>query len=269
LEETMKLNINDALLNVLESGVATALPVTFVHGFPFSHAMWHHQLEPVAREFRTLTYDVRGLGESDAGDGVITIERHVDDLIAILDKQKVKKTVAVGLSMGGYIALRALQRNQERFCAAVLCDTRSESDTNEGRLNRAKSIADVRQYGSATFAEGFLKKLFAPESFQRCPAEVELIRDIMSRTPSVNIARTLLALAARTDTTDALQSISVPTLIMAGEFDLITPPDAARAMHERIKGSALHIISGAAHMSPMENPVEVNKLLMAFLKSIL
>jgi 3-oxoadipate enol-lactonase len=264
----MKLEINGALLNVVESGDPTTLPVTFIHGFPFSHAMWHHQLEPVAREFRAIAFDVRGLGDSEAGDGVITIESHVDDLIAILDSLDVKKTVIVGLSMGGYVALRALQRNPERFCAAILCDTRSDADSNEGRLNRAISIADVKQHGSAAFAEGFLKKLFAPESFQRIPKEVALIRDIISRTPSINIARMLLALAARTDTTDALESVTIPTLIMVGDLDPITPPDAAQAMHERIRGSKLRIIPGAAHMSPLESPAEVNKHLLAFLKGV-
>jgi 3-oxoadipate enol-lactonase len=263
----MKLEINGALINVVEMGPPTALPVIFVHGFPFSHAMWHHQLPLVAKHFRTIAYDVRGLGESSAGDGILTIEGHVDDLLTLLDRLQIGRTAIVGLSMGGYIALRALERNPQRFSAAVLLDTRSEADSNEGRLNRAKSISDVMHRGAAAFAEEFSRKVFAPGSFQTVPAETVLIRQIIGNTLPLAIAGTLLALAARTDTTASLTSVRIPTLIMVGEHDAITPPEASQAMHERIAGSQMQIIPNAAHMSPMENPEVVNHYLLEFLKT--
>ena len=263
----MKLALNNALINVVESGKPSARPVIFVHGFPFSHAMWHHQLPLVAKEFRCIAYDVRGLGESSAGDGLITVERHVDDLISLMDNLHIAQAAIVGLSMGGYIVLRALERDPGRFVAAVLWDTRSEADTNEGRLGRAKAMADVTLRGAAAFAADFEKKIFAPESFRRIPADVAMIRDIMARTSPRAIAATLLALAARTDTTASLGSITIPTLIMVGMQDLITPPEASRAMHERIPGSVLHIIPDAAHMSPLENPDEANTHLLQFLRT--
>lgn len=262
----MMLAVNGAMLNVNESGNSGARPVIFVHGFPFSQAMWHHQIPQVAAEFRAIAYDVRGLGESSAGDGPISIEGHVDDLIAILDHLQIHRATLVGLSMGGYIALRALERNPDRFSAAVLCDTRSEADTNEARLNRAKSIGDVMRRGAAAFAEDFLPKLFAPESFQRAPEEISLIRRIIAQTPPRSIAATLLALAARTDTTESLRTISVPAMILVGEQDILTPPDAARALHRNIAGSTLKIIPHAGHMSPMEQPGIVNDALMSFLR---
>lgn len=263
----MKLEIHGALLNVLDLGPPATRSVIFVHGFPFSHAMWHQQLPVVAETFRTIAYDLRGLGESTPGDGVLTIEGHVDDLIALMDRLRIDKATVVGLSMGGYITLRALERNPERFTAAVLLDTRSEADTNEARLNRAKAIAEVMRHGSAAFAEEFSQKLFAPESFRRLPAETALIRQIIGNTHPRLIAGTLLALAARTDTTASLSAITIPTLIMVGEHDRITPPEASRAMHERITGSEMALIPHAAHMSPMENPGAVNARLMEFLNA--
>jgi 3-oxoadipate enol-lactonase len=263
----MKLEIHGALINVVESGNPSARPVIFVHGFPFSHTMWHNQLSFVAKEFRTVAYDIRGLGESSPGDGLFTVEGHVDDLIALMEHLQIEKTAIAGLSMGGYVALRALERNPERFTAAVLCDTASEADTNEGRLNRAKAITDIKQRGSAAFAEDFLKKVFAPESFQRIPEEVALIRDIITRTPPLVIAGMLLALAARTDTTASLGALRIPTLILVGERDVVTPPQASRSMHERIVGSTLHVVPNAGHMSPMENPGVVNSHLMEFLRT--
>jgi 3-oxoadipate enol-lactonase len=263
----MKLQINGALINVVESGNPAAPPVIFVHGFPFSHAMWHHQLPQVAKEFRAVAYDLRGLGNSTPGDGLITIEGHVDDLVALMDTLQIRGAVIVGLSMGGYICLRALERNPERFVAAVLCDTRSEADTNEVRMNRALTIAEVMNRGSAAFAENFVEKVFAPESPQRVPAEVAMIRDIIARTPPLGIARTLLALAARTDTTSSLPAIRIPTLILVGEYDQITPPQALEAMHERIPGSLLRVIPHAGHMSPLENPETVNRHVLEFLRT--
>ena len=102
----------------------------------------------------------------------------------------------------------------------------------------------------------------------RVPEAVEMIRTTIAHTPPLAIAGMLLALAARTDTTPSLAAIAVPTLILVGEHDSTTPPDASRSMHERIRGSELHIIPHAAHMSPLENPGEMNARLCAFLAAL-
>jgi len=264
----MHVQIQTALLHVVEKGDPAAPPVVFIHGFPFSHKMWASQVDAVSQSLRAIAYDVRGLGESSMGDGQYTIEGHVDDLIALLDHLEIPQCVVVGLSMGGYITLRALERNPERFRAAVLCDTRSEADTSEAKIMRARTMAAVKSRGSLWFAEDFIKKVFAPDSFTAVPEAVEMIRTTIAHTPPLAIAGMLLALAARTDTTPSLPAIRVPTLILVGEHDTTTPPDASRAMHERIPGSELHIIPRAAHMSPLENPDEVNARLGAFLASL-
>lgn len=264
----MHVQIPSGLLHVVEKGNPEAPPVIFLHGFPFSHRMWMAQLEALSSTHRAIAYDLRGMGESSLGDGQYTIEGHVDDLVALMDHLAIPRTIVVGLSMGGYITLRALERNPERFTAAVLCNTRSEADSNDARLARAASIAAVKSHGSLWFADEFIKKVFAPASMTRIPEAVEMIRTIIGRTPPLAIAGSLLALAARTDTTAALAAFQLPTMILVGEHDTLTPPDAARAMHARIPGSTLHIIPNAAHMSPLENPAEVNRLLMEFLAGI-
>ncbi len=257
--------INGAQLLVVAEGDDRALPVVFIHGFPFSHAMWQAQVAAVSRDYRAIAYDVRGLGESSVGDGQYTIEGHVDDLLGLLDQLAIARAVVVGLSMGGYIALRALERNPERFAGAVLCDTRSDADTDEGRIARAVASRKVKVSGAQAFADEFIPKVFAPASLQRLPEAVELIRGVIARTPPLAIAGTLLALACRTDTTASLARIEVPTLIMVGEHDLITPPAVAQAMHARIPGSQYRVVPQAAHMSPLENPEVVNAHLLEFL----
>jgi 3-oxoadipate enol-lactonase len=261
----MHIQVHTALINAMEHGDPTSLPVMFIHGFPFSHRMWDAQVAALSTRYRTIAYDVRGLGDSSLGDGQYTIEGHVDDLLAVMDHFGIAKAVIAGLSMGGYITLRALERNPERFLAAILCDTRSEADTNEGKIMRARTMAAVKSRGSGWFADDFVHKVFAASSFTRVPEAVEHIRTTIARTPPMAIAGTLLALAARTDTTAALPGVTVPTLIIVGEHDATTPPDASRAMHAKIPGSALSIIPDAAHMSPLENPGEVNRVMLEFL----
>ena len=260
--------INGGNINYVERGDPRATPVVFVHGFPFSHEMWTPQLDVVSRSYRVIAYDVRGHGLSDIGDGQYTIEAHVDDLFGLIDHLGLGAVILVGLSMGGYIVLRALEREQNRFLAAALCDTRPEADSNEGKLRRFASIAAVRKSGSAAFAENFVKAVFAPATFAANPEAIAAIRRIIEHTPPLSIAGTQLALASRTDTTGSLPAIRIPTLILVGEQDVTTPPEASRLMHERIPGSELHIISGAAHMSNLENTGEFNRHLLAFLQRV-
>lgn len=260
--------INNATINLIDEGPRNGQPVLFVHGFPFSHAMWSEQLRVVSQQYRAIAYDVRGHGESLVGDGQYTIEGHVEDLIALIDHLALPPVVIVGLSMGGYIALRALERNPERFRAAVLCDTRSEADNNEGKLRRAAGAVAVKRDGSAVFADGFVKAVFAAHSLAAKPDAVRAIHDVIRSTPPLSIAGTLIALAARTDTTASLEALSLPTLILVGEHDVTTPPAASQAMHERIRGSELFIVPDAAHMSNLENPEFFNEKLLYFLKRV-
>lgn len=249
-------------------GPTDKTPVVFIHGFPFSQGMWRPQVEALKASFRCITYDNRGHGESDVGEGQYMLEFFVDDLIALLDHLKIPKAVLCGLSMGGYIALRAVERNPERVQALVLCDTRCEADTNEAKLKRAVSIRTVKEKGVPAFAEGFLKAVFTPKSFETHPQEVEAIRKTILSNPPLGICGTLLALASRTDTTAALAQIKVPTLIQVGDQDTITPPSAAETLHKGISGSELHIIPNAAHMSNLENAEAFNQHLGAFLNKL-
>ncbi len=264
----MKVRVNGVSLFCAESGNPSGLPILFLHGFPFDHRMWRSQIEATTRLYRAIAYDIRGHGASDVGDGQYMIEGHVEDLVGLMDHLEIGRAVVVGLSMGGYITLRALEKHPQRFIAAVLCDTRSEPDSNEGKLKRHAGIELVRKAGSAGFAESFVGGLFAPGNLKSHVREKEEIRKTIENTSPLSIAGTLIALAARTDTTPSLQSIKVPTLIMVGEFDQLTPPAASEAMHERIPGSQLHIVPAAAHMSNLENPEFFNERLLQFLKMV-
>src|SRR3989338_135113 len=99
--------------------------VIFIHGFPFNRKLWGPQFEALSKSYRVVSYDVRGHGQSEVGDGQYSLEFFVDDLIEGMDHLKIESAVLCGLSMGGYIALRALERHPGRFKGVVLCDTKS------------------------------------------------------------------------------------------------------------------------------------------------
>jgi 3-oxoadipate enol-lactonase len=261
------LNRGDFSLHYEALGPAEGLPIVFLHGFPFSRRMWAPQITLLRERYRVIAYDHRGHGDSGVGTGQYFLEDFVDDLTALLDQLNVQKAVLCGLSMGGYVALRAIERHPERVQGLILCDTRSEADTNEAKIKRAKQLKSIRTEGLSAFCEGFLKAVFAPASFVSQTEAVELIRSIILTNPAAGVGGTLLALAARTDTTAALPKIAVPTLILVGEKDAITPPSAAEALQKAIPGSEMHVIPSAAHMSNLENTAIFNERLQAFLKS--
>jgi pimeloyl-ACP methyl ester carboxylesterase len=243
-------------------------PMILVHGFPFSSAMWNAQVEYFSKHVRVITYDIRGHGESEIGDGQFFLEDFVEDFFALLDVLRCETVIAVGLSMGGYILLRAYEQSPARFRALVLCDTKSEADSNEVKLKRAIQAKEVKTRGVKNFADGFLKAVLTDKTFSENAQAVELIRNIMLRTSSVSIAGTLLALASRTDTTHVLSSITIPTLLLVGENDSITTVSAMQAMKEKIPNAQWKILSNAGHLSNIENPSEFNFALETFLQSM-
>lgn len=243
-------------------------PVVFIHGFPFGRAMWKPQVEALAAARRVVTYDVRGHGESDAGDGQYTIELFVDDLMALLDGLKIEKAVLCGLSMGGYVALRAAERHPGRVAALVLCDTKSEPDGNEAKLKRAKTMEAVKRHGVEKFAADFVKTVVGETTLKNHSAVVEAAAALIRGNKASGVAGTLLALAARTDTTPALASMDFPALLLVGAEDKLTPPAASEAMKRHLPNASLHVIPGAGHLSNLENAAAFNEKLLAFLDTV-
>lgn len=261
----MNAHVNGIEVHYIDAGNSDALSVVLIHGFLFSNEMWEPQIQILENNFRVIAYDVRGHGKSDVGDGQYTLEFLVDDLIGLLDYLKIQKAILCGLSMGGYIALRTIERNPERVLGLVLADTQSKADTNEAKLKRADSLRSVKIIGVKAFAESSVKSVFAPQSFTSNVEAIEKIRRIIQANLPIGICGALLAMAGRTDTTDVLAGIKVPTLILVGEHDGSLYQLASKEMRDGIPNSELHIISNAGHMSNLENPEEFNTHLLSFL----
>ncbi|MFI5251086.1 MAG: alpha/beta fold hydrolase [Bacteroidota bacterium] len=264
----MELEVNGINVYYEEHGPETATPVVFIHGFPFNSEMWKPQVEALQSTYRVIVYDIRGHGKSSVSDGQYSIEYFVDDLFALLDHITIKKVVLVGLSMGGYIALRAIEREPGRVRAIVLCDTKSDADTNETKIRRANQAKAIKANGTKGFADDFVHAVFFEKTFQFNPGAVQSIHAMIENMSPLAIAGASLAMASRTDTTSSLGRISVPAMIMVGENDTLTPPHSAMQMKEKMPNAEMYIIPNAAHVSNLENPKDFNNRLLTFLQKL-
>lgn len=264
-ENKLRLTSNNQGVSYFDEGPANAPAIIFIHGFPLNKAMWNNQIEELKDNYRVIAYDIRGHGNSDAGDEIFSIELFVNDLLSLMDALKIGKTILCGFSMGGYVALNAIENFSERFNALLLCDTNCTEDMPEAKEKRMKAIESIKENGLDQYAEESLKKLFAPISFSKNIKEIAIVREMILKTSKKSIYKTLDALAERKETCTKLNEIKVPVFIMVGEDDEITPPNVALSMHEKIDSSNIHIIEQAGHLSNMENPKEFNNQLAGFL----
>lgn len=258
--------VNGIRLNVVDEGQGT--PILFVHGFPLSHDMWRAQMQ-LSDRYRLIVPDMRGFGDSEVVPGKATMSQMADDCIGLLDAMNVREPVVLcGLSMGGYVAWQFLKRRGERLRGLVLCDTKAAADTPEARETRLKMADHVRRHGNAAVAEAMPPKLFAKATFERKPEIVADIRNTIEKTHSDAIAAAQLGMAEREDVRPMLPSIAVPTLVVVGREDAISPVDEMRGIAETIPGAKFEIIEGAGHMSPLEQPETFNRVLAEFVDGL-
>jgi pimeloyl-ACP methyl ester carboxylesterase len=257
------MRVNGTRLLVRDLGPRAGVPVVLLHGFPMDGTMWRPQVAALEGEFRVVCWDARGHGRSGGGGAAVAFEWFVDDLLAVLDRLEIDRAVLVGLSMGGYTALRFAEREPSRVRALVLADTKSGADGNDARVKRAAGARKALSEGSRAFADGFLATAFAPGAD---PKVVASSKKVIAAMDPKAIASALVALATRTDTTESLATIQVPTLVIVGEKDALTPPSDSRALAAAIPGARLVEIPGAGHFSNLQAPGPFNAALLGFLR---
>lgn len=238
----------------------------FVHAFPLTSRMWDKQVAHFIEKYRVITYDIRGLGNSSENENYFfTMESYCDDLFTIMDKLDIDKAHVCGLSMGGYILLRCYEKSPERFLSLSLANTRAERDDNAGLINRSNLIQSILDTGLEKLASDFPSKLLSDKTESDIR---ELISDtIISQNPK-GVIGSIIALATRTDSLELLKSISVPTLIIVGEEDKLTPLEFSTQMHREISDSRLVVLTEAGHLTAMEQPEKFNAALENFLTEI-
>jgi len=233
------------------------LPLLLLHAFPVDARMWNPVREPLSARLRLITPDQRGLGRSPlpAAEREPSLEDAARDVVALLDKLELDRVVLGGCSMGGYLTMAVLRLAPERVGGLVLVDTKMTADAPEAAENRHRVAARATEEGvSGWLAESMLPNLLADRTLNSRPDVVETLRDLIDSQPPAGVAWAARAMATRPDSADVLAAARVPALVVVGEEDGLTPPEAARAMADTLPDAELAVLSGAGHLTPLEEP---------------
>ena len=238
-----------------------------LHAFPLNARMWEGQLALADTGWHVIVPHLRGF-DAGAGDPpAASVDDYAGDVIDLLDALHIKQAVVGGLSMGGYVAFAMLRYAARYVQGLILADTRSQADTPEGIAGRTRMLQIVREKGPSAVADAMIPNVLGETTRTTRPAVVEQVRSLMLASSAEAISGGLRALMTRPDSTPLLNTIHVPTLIVVGDQDTLTPPAAAEEMHQGIAGSQLVRIPQAGHLSNLEQPELFNAALAAFLGS--
>lgn len=245
-----------------------ATPIIFIHGFPFDKSSWQPQMEFFKNTHRVIAYDIRGFGKSFIGDEELSMRLFADDLVKLMDGLELRKAIVCGLSMGGYILMNAVYRYSKRFEAIILSDTQCIADSSEMKEKRKNAITDIKTGALNNFAEEYVENVFCSYSLSNKKELVKNMKTIILSTSSESIIETLHALAKREKMCQMINEISIPTLILCGKEDKITPLAQSEFMSKNITNSAMQIINNAGHMSNLEQPEGFNLHLSNFISTM-
>lgn len=248
--------------------VGSGLPVVFLHAFPLNRTMWDPQVSALVAESRCIAIDLRGLGES-KGREPYTMDRYADDVAGVLDTLGIEQAVLVGCSMGGYVAFAFWRRHRARVRALVLADTRATADDVETAERRRALIEVAEEQGSTGVANLQIAGLVGKTTRDKRPDVFDAMHRMMAQAPVEGVIGGLEALIARPDSTPTCATIDVPTLVIVGDEDVLTPPKEARQLASAIRGSRIEVLRGAGHLANVERPASFNTVMSEFLASLL
>ena len=243
-------------------------PVVLLHPFPANHELWLPVAQMLATRYRLIMPDLRGHGESSLGSGPATMQKHASDVARVMDDARVDRAPLIGVSIGGYAIFEFWLRFRDRVTALVLCNTKAQADTPEARAARLQAADDVLQRGTGPFFESMAQKLLGETTRRSRPHLVEGALRMMRKMSAENVAGVQCGMADRPDSVATLKTITVPTLIITGDEDIMTGVPEAELMKQHIPGSQMKVVAKAGHYSPWEQPEEVGRLLRQFLDSV-
>jgi pimeloyl-ACP methyl ester carboxylesterase len=242
------------------------IPLLCLSAFPFAGEMWRHQ-QALADYARLIIPDYRGIGRSTGTVEVATMELLAGDMLAILDQLQIQQAVIAGVSMGAYVAFSIYEQAPERVRALILADTRAGGDTPAAAERRRQTVEGLRAQGTSILRSR-VDDLFSPLTQQNNPALVTEAHERVARENAEGLAALMLGMAARPDRTALLPTITVPTLVLCGEDDQVSPPDGMQAMADAIPAAKFRLIPAAGHLSPLEQPGVFNAFVRLFLADL-
>jgi len=243
-------------------------PVVLLHPFPANHEFWMPVAEALGSRYQVILPDLRGHGDSGAGEGPATMAKHAADIARVMDDAGVGRAPLIGVSIGGYLLFEFWRKYRGRVAALGLCNTKAPADNTEARTARLQAANDVLERGIEPFLQSMVPRLFGKTTRETRPDLIEGALRMMRQMSPEDIAQVQRGMAERPDSTDTLKTINVPTLLITGDEDILTGINEAELMRQHIAGSQLRVIPKAGHYSPWEQPEEATRLLRQFLDSL-
>jgi pimeloyl-ACP methyl ester carboxylesterase len=236
--------------------------LVLIHAFPVDAAMWEEQAAALAGEADVAAPSLPGFGGTPPVGDVMTMDAAADHVAAEMDRAGIDRAVVCGLSVGGYVAFSMWRRHRDRIAGLALADTQAGPDDEAGRERRRLVAEKARGRGSEAIADEPPPLL----SEHAEPALWERVKEMIRRQPGDSIAAASLGLGERADARPLLPEIDVPTTVIVGSADTLTPPAMSEAMAAAIPGAELVVLDGAGHLSNLEDPDGFTAALRAVLQ---
>ncbi len=252
---------NRGLIDVAEQGSGDRTPILFLHGVGSDKGVWAPQLDHFGRDRRAIALSYPGYGESDFAPDV-TRDDYAAAVVAVMDALDIERAHICGLSLGGVVAIALHAAAPRRCTSLILADTFAVHPDGQAIFDRSEQAS--RTIGMRALAEARAGALLGKSAG---PAIHRIVIDTMS---AIDPAAYVLAARAvwLADQRDRAAGIDVPTLVLVGNEDTITPPALSAELTTLIQGAELQIISAAGHLANIEQPAVFNAAIDAFLRRI-
>lgn len=261
------IEFDDRTLFFRDSG-GTGPAVLLFHAFPLDSRMWQGLIDAWPGPHRIIAPDVSGFGASSipTDRSSYSVDRWADEGLAILQSLGIREAVVGGCSMGGYVSLAFLRRHPAAARGLILIDTRADVDSPEGLAIREEQQREVRERGTAELRERLLLKLLSEKNLAGGDV-VSFVRQLLDQKPD-GIVGALEAMKKRPDSTTQLEGIRIPTLVVVGAEDILTPPAISEEMARKIPGAGLATLPRAGHLANLEEPEAFQGALRSFLQGL-
>lgn len=247
--------------------------VVLLHPTPVDHRFWNEAADILAPRYRLIIPDLRGHGQSEPGEGAITMAKLAADTVRLLDHLGVYRAMFAGCSIGGYTLYELWRTIPARIEALAFCCSKPQADDDAARAKRGENIALIQKSGAVAFINATLESVMGPTAHRRWPHKVAEAREMMLAMPAANLMAVQQGLAARPDSVATAQTLRIPCCVIAGGEDPGSTPADMRLLTEQIRnggyGAESHEIPDAGHFAPFEQPELVGRLLRQFFDSVI
>lgn len=246
--------------------------VVLLHPTPADHRFWLPLAQALEPRYQVIVPDLRGHGQSESGEGPITMAKLAADAVRLLDELGLSTAIFAGCSIGGYTLYELWRTAPDRVRALAFCCSKPQPDDEAGKAKRQENIAKIRERGTADFIESTLQTVIGPSARSRWPQKVAEAREMMQVVRPEAMIAIQQGLASRPDSVATARTIRVPCCVVAGGEDPGSTPADMRLLAEQIRnggyGAEYHEVPDAGHFAPFEQPETIGRILRRFCDSV-